>query len=167
MNRDQVRENVLVKQYYCDVDIAHLISYNEELAHKLQTEPADTIPLVRRFFTHHASCLQASVRSCTEAMHQPYRLPLTKTRRPPPPPTSAPPTLLCLHHLYQRSQCDQHISSRPYTGHRHWCLDSLLKSHRTFHTMSKLPAHGNHPGIWRHCRSLTASRMLKKENGRR
>lgn len=44
--RDQIRENVLVKQYYCDVDIAHLISYNEELAHKLQTQPADTIPLV-------------------------------------------------------------------------------------------------------------------------
>ena len=44
--RDQVRENVLVKQYYCDVDIAHLISYNEELAHKLTTQPADIIPLV-------------------------------------------------------------------------------------------------------------------------
>lgn len=44
--RDQIRENVLVKQYYCDVDVAHLISYNEELAHKLQTQPADIIPLV-------------------------------------------------------------------------------------------------------------------------
>ena len=44
--RDQIRENVLVKQYYCDVDIAHLISYDEELAHKLTTEPTDTIPLV-------------------------------------------------------------------------------------------------------------------------
>lgn len=45
--RDQLRENVLVKQYYCDVDVAHLISYNEELAHKLSTEPANIIPLVR------------------------------------------------------------------------------------------------------------------------
>lgn len=45
--RDQIRENVLVKQYYCDVDIAHLISYNEELAHKLTTQPAEIIPLVR------------------------------------------------------------------------------------------------------------------------
>lgn len=44
---DQIRENVLVKQYYCDVDIAHLISYNEELAHKLSTEPAEITPLVR------------------------------------------------------------------------------------------------------------------------
>ena len=44
--RDQLRQNALVKQYYCDIDIAHLISYNEELAHKLTTEPADIIPLV-------------------------------------------------------------------------------------------------------------------------
>ena len=43
---DQIRQNVLVKQYYCDVDIAHLISYNEELAHRLTTEPAENIPLV-------------------------------------------------------------------------------------------------------------------------
>lgn len=47
--RDQIRENVLIKQYYCDVDVAHLISYNEELAHKLTTQPADIIPLVRTF----------------------------------------------------------------------------------------------------------------------
>lgn len=44
--RDQIRQNVLVKQYYCDIDIAHLISYNEGLAHSLTTEPADIIPLV-------------------------------------------------------------------------------------------------------------------------
>ena len=44
--RDQIRENVLVKQFYCDVDVSHLISYNEELAHRLQTQPADVIPLV-------------------------------------------------------------------------------------------------------------------------
>ncbi|KAI2695016.1 hypothetical protein CBS147332_9450 [Penicillium roqueforti] len=43
--RDQLRQNALVKQFYCDIDIAHLISYNEELAHKLTTEPGDIIPL--------------------------------------------------------------------------------------------------------------------------
>ncbi|KAF5014924.1 hypothetical protein F66182_13923, partial [Fusarium sp. NRRL 66182] len=43
--RDQLRQNVLIKRYLCDVDIAHLISYNGELAHKLTTEPADIIPL--------------------------------------------------------------------------------------------------------------------------
>lgn len=39
---------MLVKQYYLDVDIAHLISFDEEVAHKLNTEPAEIIPLVRR-----------------------------------------------------------------------------------------------------------------------
>ncbi|KAK6834574.1 hypothetical protein PG987_009268 [Apiospora arundinis] len=43
--RDQLRENALLKQYYCDVDIGDLIKYNEELAHRLATEPAEIIPL--------------------------------------------------------------------------------------------------------------------------
>ncbi|KAH7413568.1 MCM2/3/5 family-domain-containing protein [Phaeosphaeria sp. MPI-PUGE-AT-0046c] len=44
--RDQIRENVLVKQYYCDIDIAHLIAYNDgELAQSLTQNPADIIPL--------------------------------------------------------------------------------------------------------------------------
>ncbi len=47
-HRDQIRENVLIKQYYCDVDIVHLISYNEELASRLNHEPGDIIPLVCR-----------------------------------------------------------------------------------------------------------------------
>ncbi|RFU35250.1 hypothetical protein B7463_g1083, partial [Scytalidium lignicola] len=45
VDRDQIRENVLLKQYYCDVDIGHLISFNEELAHRLVTEPAEIIPM--------------------------------------------------------------------------------------------------------------------------
>lgn len=44
--RDQMRENVLSKQYYCDVDIAHLIAYNEHLADRLNNEPAEIIPIV-------------------------------------------------------------------------------------------------------------------------
>lgn len=44
--RDQIRENVLLKQYYCDIDIAHLISYSPELAHDLKQNPAEVIPLV-------------------------------------------------------------------------------------------------------------------------
>ena len=34
------------KQYFCDVDMSHLIQYDEELAQKLNNEPADYIPLV-------------------------------------------------------------------------------------------------------------------------
>ncbi|KAI0150195.1 MCM2/3/5 family protein [Xylariaceae sp. FL1272] len=43
--RDQLRENALLKKFYCDVNITDLIRYNEELAHRLVTEPAEIIPL--------------------------------------------------------------------------------------------------------------------------
>lgn len=45
--RDQLRENALLKKFYCDVDIKDLINFNEELAHRLVSEPAEIIPLVR------------------------------------------------------------------------------------------------------------------------
>jgi DNA replication licensing factor MCM5 len=41
-----LRENALLKQYYCDVNIGDLIKFDEELAHRLVTEPAEVIPLV-------------------------------------------------------------------------------------------------------------------------
>jgi DNA replication licensing factor MCM5 len=47
--RDQIRENVLSKQYYCDVDVTHLIAYSEELADRLNNEPAEIIPIVRKY----------------------------------------------------------------------------------------------------------------------
>ncbi|KAH8161069.1 hypothetical protein CIB48_g7177 [Xylaria polymorpha] len=43
--RDQLRENALLKKFCCDVNITDLIKYNEELAHRLVTEPAEIIPL--------------------------------------------------------------------------------------------------------------------------
>ncbi|KAF5964230.1 minichromosome maintenance protein 5 (cell division control protein 46) [Fusarium bulbicola] len=43
--RDQLRENALLKRYFCDVNINDLISFNEELAHQLTSEPAEIIPL--------------------------------------------------------------------------------------------------------------------------
>lgn len=49
---DQIRENVLSKQYYCDIDIAHLIAFNEELANRLNNEPAEIIPIVRSSIAH-------------------------------------------------------------------------------------------------------------------
>ncbi|GME60470.1 Mini-chromosome maintenance DNA-dependent ATPase [Neofusicoccum parvum] len=58
--RDQIRENALIKQYYCDIDITHLISYNEELAHKLTTAPADLIPL-----------FEAALKTCTQRIVYP------------------------------------------------------------------------------------------------
>lgn len=43
---DQLRENALLKKYYCDINIDDLNRYNEEIAHRLLNEPADIIPLV-------------------------------------------------------------------------------------------------------------------------
>ncbi|XXH00547.1 hypothetical protein Hte_006895 [Hypoxylon texense] len=43
--RDQLRENALLKKYFCDIDITDLIKYNEELAHRLVTEPGEIIPV--------------------------------------------------------------------------------------------------------------------------
>ncbi|KAI1332150.1 MCM2/3/5 family protein [Xylariaceae sp. FL0255] len=43
--RDQLRENALLKKFFCDINITDLIKYNEELAHRLVTEPAEIIPL--------------------------------------------------------------------------------------------------------------------------
>ncbi|KAK9450358.1 MCM2/3/5 family-domain-containing protein [Limtongia smithiae] len=43
--RDQLRENILIKKYCLSVDVGHLISYNEELAHRLSNEPAELLPL--------------------------------------------------------------------------------------------------------------------------
>jgi len=59
--RDQIRENVLIKQYFCDIDIAHLISYNEELAHRLTSDPADIVPL-----------FEAALKQCTQRIVFPH-----------------------------------------------------------------------------------------------
>ncbi|KAJ5381939.1 DNA replication licensing factor mcm5 [Penicillium cataractarum] len=64
--RDQLRHNVLGKNFYCDIDIAHLISYNEDLAHKLTSEPADIIPL-----------FEAALQECTKRIVFPGQQDLT------------------------------------------------------------------------------------------
>lgn len=71
---------MLLKQYFCDVDVGHLISFNEELAHRLTTEPAEIIPLVRIQIpgTENLLLIMLSVRSRAEKMHTSHRLPLTK-----------------------------------------------------------------------------------------
>ncbi|RUS24095.1 MCM N-terminal domain-containing protein [Jimgerdemannia flammicorona] len=43
--RDQLRQNLMVKQYYLEVDVGHLINYNEELAQQLTNTPAVLLPL--------------------------------------------------------------------------------------------------------------------------
>ena len=43
--REQLRASSLVGQPRLEVDIGHLVSYNEELAHRLTTAPAELLPL--------------------------------------------------------------------------------------------------------------------------
>jgi len=54
---------VLSKQYFCDVDIAHLIQYDEELAQKLNNEPAEYIPLVGSAGLHRLRTTANTLRS--------------------------------------------------------------------------------------------------------
>ncbi|KAF2672990.1 DNA replication licensing factor mcm5 [Microthyrium microscopicum] len=58
--RDQIRENVLAKKYACDVNVSHIISYNEELAHRLASEPAEIIPI-----------FESALRRCTQRIVYP------------------------------------------------------------------------------------------------
>ncbi|EGS21015.1 DNA replication licensing factor mcm5-like protein [Thermochaetoides thermophila DSM 1495] len=58
--RDQLRENALLKKYYCDVNIGDLIKFNEEIAHRLVTEPAEIIPL-----------FEAALKRCTHRIVYP------------------------------------------------------------------------------------------------
>ncbi|KAK3297487.1 MCM2/3/5 family-domain-containing protein [Chaetomium fimeti] len=59
--RDQLRENALLKKYYCDVNIGDLIKFNEEIAHRLVTEPAEIIPL-----------FEAALKRCTHRIVHPH-----------------------------------------------------------------------------------------------
>nr|POE72764.1 dna replication licensing factor mcm5 [Quercus suber] len=60
--RDQIRENVLSKQYYCDIDITHLIAFDEDLAHRLNNEPAEIIPI-----------FESALKTCTQRILYPSR----------------------------------------------------------------------------------------------
>ncbi|KAJ9151581.1 DNA helicase [Coniochaeta hoffmannii] len=59
--RDQLRENALLKKYYCDVNIGDLIKFNEDIAHRLVNEPADIIPL-----------FEAALKKCTHRIVFPH-----------------------------------------------------------------------------------------------
>lgn len=49
--RDQLRENLLVRNYFLKVNSDHLIGYNEELNKKLTDEPAEMVPLFENAIT--------------------------------------------------------------------------------------------------------------------
>jgi hypothetical protein len=130
--------------------MSHLIQYDEELAQKLNNEPADYIPLVRG----HLLCAKihpltsSQVRSRSTHMHTTHPLPLTQRRRsrafqittqP-----SAPPPLLRLADLHPRSHSDKRVSPRPHSWYRHRCQHPLLKSYQPPYRVQKLPQRGSH-----------------------
>ncbi|TDL28779.1 ATP dependent DNA helicase [Rickenella mellea] len=43
--RDKLRANVLLKQFYLEVDLQHIGLFNEELAHTIQDQPGEIMPL--------------------------------------------------------------------------------------------------------------------------
>lgn len=49
--RDQLRENLLIKNYFLKVNSEHLIGFNEELNKKLSDDPSDMIPLFEQAIT--------------------------------------------------------------------------------------------------------------------
>lgn len=55
--RDQLRENLLIKNYFLKVNSEHLISYNAELHTKLNEDPADMIPMFEEAITETAKKL--------------------------------------------------------------------------------------------------------------
>lgn len=49
--RDQLRENLLIKNFYLKVNSEHLIGFNEELNKKLSDEPGEMVPLFENAIT--------------------------------------------------------------------------------------------------------------------
>ena len=47
VSRDKLRANMLLRQYYLEVHLEHLVLYNEDLAHAIQDTPGEIMPLVR------------------------------------------------------------------------------------------------------------------------
>ena len=45
-DRDKLRANLLLKQYYLEVDLQHVVLYNEEMAHAIQERPGEIMPSV-------------------------------------------------------------------------------------------------------------------------
>ncbi|KAJ3035949.1 minichromosome maintenance protein 5, partial [Rhizophlyctis rosea] len=43
--RDQLRKNLIIRRYFLEVDLAHLIGYDEVLANQVREKPAEYLPL--------------------------------------------------------------------------------------------------------------------------
>ncbi|KAF9162703.1 minichromosome maintenance protein 5 [Actinomortierella ambigua] len=52
--RDQLRQNIMMKRYLLDVDVGHLVTFNQELGHHLANRPAEILPLFENAVKLHA-----------------------------------------------------------------------------------------------------------------
>lgn len=50
--RDRLRANLLAKTYCLEVDLDHLIAYNEPLYNRLRETPGEIMPLVSRIWLY-------------------------------------------------------------------------------------------------------------------
>ncbi|KAG0257508.1 minichromosome maintenance protein 5 [Linnemannia exigua] len=55
--RDQLRQNIMLKRHVLDVDVGHLIAFNQELAHHLTQKPTELLPLFEKAIQQHAKRL--------------------------------------------------------------------------------------------------------------
>ncbi|KAH6572507.1 hypothetical protein BASA62_003334 [Batrachochytrium salamandrivorans] len=46
--REQLRQNLIIKQYFLEIDLAHLMNYNEELANNFKDKPKEHIALLEK-----------------------------------------------------------------------------------------------------------------------
>ena len=61
--RDRLRANLLAKQFVLEVDLDHLIAFNEDLANRIRETPAEIVPLVSATTTTWST--PADARSCS------------------------------------------------------------------------------------------------------
>ncbi|CAO3689732.1 unnamed protein product [Umbelopsis ramanniana] len=68
--RDQLRANLMTKQYFLEIDLGHLISFNEELANRLTNNPTDLLPLFEQ-------SVQTTARRILSGAEQPPKIQIT------------------------------------------------------------------------------------------
>lgn len=65
--RDQLRNNLLVKNYSLTVDMEHLIGYNEDVYKRLSDEPSDVVPLFESAITQVAKRIAVLTKTSRDA----------------------------------------------------------------------------------------------------
>lgn len=65
--RDRLRTNLLAKVYAIEVELQHLIVYDEELAHSISNMPGELLPLVSP--TNQQNAINPLTKSLSLSLH--------------------------------------------------------------------------------------------------